>query len=265
MNRINITVLNRSHLNWYRVIVFYLLILGCDHQVPIDTNKDTYYDDIADITCLNGSFFTSNYDLSGNAGSQIDLLKFEMVNGRASVSDSYDLDMNGQGYLAICNDGVDLYLQSRSTELIVKCSAIGEKAFLRYDAIASYWQPSGIAFDSITDSLVLLYRNTQALDQYRLRILDRSMIGAASRDLIFDFPFISRDSYGIYAMEAHDTSFYFLGVDTSQVDVLVITNRDLTSFQRQSIPDSTVVGLAFQGDDLHLSYRDRRIEFWAGF
>ena len=63
-----------------RRLIILLLIVGCDNNSLNDTNKNTYYDAIADITYLNGSFFTTNYDLSNNAGSQIDLIKFKSLN-----------------------------------------------------------------------------------------------------------------------------------------------------------------------------------------
>ena len=97
-----------------RRLIILLLIVGCEDNSLNDTNKNTYYDDIADITYLNGSFFTTNYDLSNNAGSQIDLIKFKYENDSSAYLDnSYDLNMNGQRYLAIANDGIDLFLQSK--------------------------------------------------------------------------------------------------------------------------------------------------------
>ena len=62
------------------IFISMLLFVGCDDNPLNDSNKNTYYDDIADITYLNGSFFITNYDLSNNAGSQIDLIKFKYEN-----------------------------------------------------------------------------------------------------------------------------------------------------------------------------------------
>ena len=54
--------------------------IGCeDTDSSPNTNKYTYYDDISDITYLNNSFYTTNYDLSGNAGEQIDLIVYDII------------------------------------------------------------------------------------------------------------------------------------------------------------------------------------------
>ena len=56
------------------ILLLILFALSCEDSTNIDTYKNTYYDDIADITYLNESFYTTNNDFSGNAGSQVDLL-----------------------------------------------------------------------------------------------------------------------------------------------------------------------------------------------
>jgi len=47
-----------------KILLITLFILSCEDSPVIDTNKNTYYDDIADITYLNGYFFSTNYDLT---------------------------------------------------------------------------------------------------------------------------------------------------------------------------------------------------------
>ena len=55
-------------------LVLLCSVLCCEDEANIDTQKHTYHDDISDITYINNSFYTTNYDLSGNAGNQIDLI-----------------------------------------------------------------------------------------------------------------------------------------------------------------------------------------------
>ena len=45
-----------------------LFILSCQNGLEIDTSKHTATDPIADITYLNGYFYTTNLDNSANAG-----------------------------------------------------------------------------------------------------------------------------------------------------------------------------------------------------
>ena len=77
------------------VLIAFLFILGCEDDSPLNLDKCSYCDDIADITYLNGSFYTTNYDLSGNAGSQIDLFKYALYPSLDStyffIDDTFDL------------------------------------------------------------------------------------------------------------------------------------------------------------------------------
>lgn len=243
-----------------------LLFFSCEDDLYIETDKNTYYDDISDITELNGHFFSTNYDLSGHAGSQIDLLRFkENSSGDYYIDGSYDLDMNGQGYIAITNDGVDLYLQSRNTNLILKCSPIAQKAYTSMDYVEDNWQPSGLAYDGEKDSLLALYRNRLALDQYRLRTLSKSGDLTAGGDKYFSMDFIERGANGVYAMEFYNGSLFLLGVDTTHTDALVVLDQAFEVEHIESIVDSTVVGLCFKQDELFFSYRDKRIEKWDSY
>jgi hypothetical protein len=244
-----------------RRLIILLLIVGCDNNSLNDTNKNTYYDAIADITYLNGSFFTTNYDLSNNAGSQIDLIKFKYENDSSAYLDnSYDLNMNGQGYLAITNNGLDLFLQSKESHLIVKCSAIGEFAITTMDTIDANWQPCGLTFNN--DSLISLYRNLDTLTQYRARTISQDLSFSTSSDITFNLDFIDTTYHGVYAIESKGAFYYMLGVDTTQNDILIITNDSFEVTALDTIPDSTVVGLCFKDDDLYFSYRERIIKKW---
>ena len=100
----------KYHTTILMVIFSSLAIFNCDDDKSVNTHKNTFYDDIADITFLNNAFYTTNYDLSGNSGSQIDLLKFSEDDSNIFLADNYDLEMNGQGYFAITDDDTNLYL-----------------------------------------------------------------------------------------------------------------------------------------------------------
>lgn len=251
-----------------KTLAFFIALLlmfafSCEDNEDINLDKNTYYDDISDITYLQEYFYTTNYDLSGNAGSQIDLFKFSS-NG-TYIIDKYDLEMNGQGYLAITNDGDDLYLQSRNFSFIVKTSPVGEKAYIRSDTVNFVWQASGICYIDDIDSLLILYKNSEIRNQYRARIVDKDLIYPVSRDIMFEWDFIDTTYYGAYAIAYKDNNFYLLGVDTSLTDILIVTDYDFNVISTENIPDSTVVGLCFKDDDLYFSYRDRRIEKWKSY
>jgi hypothetical protein len=140
----------------FLLLIFLLTFYACEDDLEINTSKETYHDDIADITFINDYFYTTNYDLSGNAGSQIDLLKFS-ANGK-NIDDAFDLGMNGQGYLAITNDGTDVYLQSIINSSIIKYSLIGERIYMQWNGLSDpQWQARGICYKKLDDSLLVLY------------------------------------------------------------------------------------------------------------
>lgn len=238
-----------------------LMLLSCEESLDIDTNKNTFYDDISDITYLNGYFYTTNYDLSGNSGSQIDLLKFLVtVDSKIILEDIYDLGLNGQGYFAITNDGENLFLQSRSTGGVLKLSLVGEWGFFEMDSIASNWQSSGIAYNSDKDSLVLFYRNLDDLSQYRARTVSKQTILNSGSDVTFTIEGVDLTYHGSYAATYTDSNYLFLGVNQSEEDVLFLANSEFEITQVSFIGDSTVVGLCIKNSELYFSYRNRRIE-----
>ena len=246
------------------IMMFIILSTSCDSLYQTDDIKNTYDDDISDITSMNGYFFTTNYDLSGNGGSQIDLLKFNVDNNL--LEDSYDLMINGQGYLAITNDGQNIFLQSKETKLVFKVSTIGEKDWIKTDSISLNWQPSGIAYNLENDSLTTLYRNLDNLNEYRLRTLSKDFEQPASRDIIFNILIADKSYNGMYAIEYYNSKLYILGVDTTGTDILMRLN-DNELFLELSLEDSLIVGISkIQNssgsfdDGLYGSFRNKRFE-----
>ena len=181
------------------------------------------------------------------------------------IDDNFDLNMNGQGYLAMTNDGSDLYLQSKNSYLITKLSTIGEKVFSKQDTITFSWQPSGLAYHSENDSLLVLYRNLNNLKEYRLRTISKNGYIESSKDEVFQLDFIDTTHHGAYSLEYKDLSYYMLAVDTTMNELLVILDNDLNITEIDTIPDSTVVGLCFKQNDLYLSYKDKRIVKWKSY
>lgn len=249
----------------YLLLIFLLGFISCDDDsLEIDTTKNTYHDDIADITFVNDHFYSTNYDFSGNAGPQIDLLKFS-TDGK-NIDDSFDLRMNGQGYLAITNDGTDVYLQSINTSSIIKCSLIGERIYMKWDGLSgSQWRESGLCYQKDADSLLILYRNLQNPIQYRARTVSKESPNLSGSDIVFNLDSVDITNYGVYAIEYFDSSFYMLGVNSAGKDILVISDYNFSDYSIEEIPDSTVVGLCFKGNDLYLSYRDRVINIWKSY
>ena len=247
---------------YFLIPVLILFSIGCGDDLVIDTGKDTYHDDIADICYVNGYFYTTNYDLSGNAGSQIDLIRF--TSDGTNVDDAFELGMNGQGYLAMTTDGSDIYMQSRSNGGIIKSSLIGEQAYMRWDSVdVGRWYSSGICYLSEKDSLLLLYRNLENLTEYRARTVSKTAPHESGSDRSFSVGFIDTTYHGIWAITSRDSAFYMLGVDTLIQDKLMITDYQFNIVSVENISDSTVVGLCFKDEDLYLSYRARRIEMWG--
>jgi hypothetical protein len=248
----------------YLLLIILISFYACEDDLEISTSKDIYHDDISDITFINDHFYTTNYDLSGNAGSQIDLLKFSL-DGK-NIDDAFDLGMNGQGYLAITNDGTDVYLQSIQTSSIIKCSLIGERIYMQWDGLSEpEWQGSGLCYKKLDDSLLVLYRNLKNPIEYRAITVSKQNPYNTGSDIKFSLDSVDSTNCRIYAVDYKDSSFYMLGVNSSDKDILIITDNYFNVNSVEEIPDSTVTGLCFNENDLYLSYRDRIIKKWNSY
>ncbi len=250
----------------FRIIfcLFILIYYSCDESREINTNKNTYYDDISDITYLNESFFTTNYDMSGNAGSQIDLIKINHNDETTTLEDKFDLGLNGQGFLTITNDGTDLFLQSRSTNLIFKSSVLGDLGYSLYDdTLATYWLPSGLSYHAEKDSLIFLYRSMDLNDTYLLRLLSKDIASYSTRTEEFILDNIDTTYHGVYAMAYANPNIYLLAVDDNQEDVLITMDYgSLNVISTELIADSTVVGIEIVSNSIYLSFRDKSISLF---
>ena len=245
------------------LIVFCTLQTGCeDIDSSPNTNKYTYYDDISDITYLNSSFYTTNYDLSGNAGEQIDLIVYDIVDTETVMNNKFSLGLNGQGYLSITNDGNDLFLQSRSNYNIFKISNTGEIAYLSSDTLDTKWLPSGLTYNSSNDSLVFLYRNTEKNNQYRLREVSKLLSEQSKNDREFVLNGLDTTVYGALCIAYKEPNLYVLAFD-GQEDVLITMDySSLNLISNESVNDSTAVGIDIANNSIYLSYRDRTISLF---
>ena len=158
-----------------KISVIAFLIISCQNGIDINTTKQTITDSIADITYLNGSFFTTNLDESGNAGPQIDLYKFD----ESILINQYPMELNGQGYMATANDGSNLYFQPRFTDYIFKINPVGKIFWYQSDNFPAntsdttstfmYWNGWGLAWADT--NLVALYRHKDDSTRYRARYI----------------------------------------------------------------------------------------------
>ena len=247
-------------------ILFVFVFFSCENSLEINTHKNTYHDSISDITYLNESFFTTNYDISGNAGPQVDLIKIVHDGELARLDNKFDLGLNGQGFLTVTNDGNDIFLQSRSTSLILKSSVIGEVAFSQFDdTLATYWLPSGLSYDSERDSLIFLYRNMNSNETYLLRLLSKDISPFSTRTVEFTLENLDTTYNGVYAMTYENPHLYLLAVNNYLEDVLLtIDYNTLSVTNTELIGDSTVTGIEIVSDSIYLSFRDRSITFFRG-
>ena len=241
-------------------LVLLFIVLCCEDESNIDTQKHTYHDDITDITYINNSFYTTNYDLSGNAGNQIDLIVLGLNENGSFLDDSFPLELNGQGYFLITNDGSDLYLQSRTTQLIFKSSTIGALSYSKYDSIGTHWLPSGIAYHSSNDSIITLYKNQNFNKQYRLRLISKDVSEISHRDVLFEMSDIDTSNSGIFSLSHHNSSIYMLATKQNEDVLITMDYNNLTVQETEMIGDSTAVGIAILNNSIFFSYRDQRIE-----
>ena len=241
-----------------------LLILSCQNGLEVDTTKHTATDPIADITYLNGYFYTTNLDNSANAGPQIDLYKFD---DEFNPVDRFELDMNGQGYLAAANDGTNLYFQPRFTDYIIKITPVGELFWFRSDnfaenssdSILMNWRGRGLTTKDNT--LVALYRHKDDSTLYKWRYLAENDGFTTIKDTVVVWSHLNNN--GVFALD-YDPSkmeFLLLATDSTNNNILFTVNSELEyDNSYYNIPDSAL-GIAIAGNSkIYLSLPDRRIE-----
>jgi hypothetical protein len=240
-------------------ILLLVLVSSCeDNNTSITTDKFTYDDDISDIVHLNDHFFTTNYDLSNNAGDQIDLLVLNFDDNESVLQNRFSLGLNGQGYFALASDGVDLFMQSRQTHTIFKVSTVGEIGYLKTDSVSTDWLPSGITHNSLNDSLIILYRDSHNSSNYRLRELSKSIDESSNSDRTFTLNGVDSTN-GALSISFKNPNLYILAWDGTEDVLLTLDYENLTVSSIESLNDSIFVGIDATNDAIYLSKIDRSI------
>jgi hypothetical protein len=233
------------------------LFVSCKDDIGIDTSSSAATDPFADITYLNSSFYTTNYNTSYNSGPQIFLYR---VSGDGKVLENkFDLGMNGQGYFAITTDGTNLYLQSRTFNSVMKCSPVGEVLQHRWLIRNSPWQSCGISYDSTADSLCVLTRNLDNPKYYELLYVDKTNPGTWHVKASAIINELSAE-IGVYAMKFQGTDLYLLGQDTTLTDVFVKTNLALNTFEFTRLNTDSTTGFCFKDGNPFFAFQNREIK-----
>lgn len=244
-----------------RVMIFLVLglsiiVLSCKKETVIDTTSDTISDPFADITFLDSAFYTTNYDNSMKAGPQIFLFR---ISGDGKYPENkFSLNMNGQGYFAITNDGQNLYLQSRNFNSVMKCSPVGEIFYNQWFIGPSQRQGCGIGYVSTVDSLCMLTRDQSDLNHYELLYIDKNNPANWQLKASAEIQALSK-TMGAYAVEVKENRLYILGQDTTDMDVLIKATLSLDSLEFNNLATDSTTGLCFKGNDLYVAYLNRDI------
>ena len=246
--------------------LLFIFIFSCKNGIDVDTSKNTASDPIADITFLNGYFYTTNLDNSGNVGHQIDLFKFDSV---SNPINRFELPLNGQGYLAAANDGNNLYFQPRYTDYIFKMTQLGEIFWNQSDHFPDntsdttstfmYWRGRGLAWADT--NLVVLYRHKDERTHYRSRYL---YIKNDTLSTIIDTIVTWRhlNSYGAYAMEynAETKGFWILAIDSLNQYIRFTVDSNFVYSDEFEIIDGIPMGISSGPDSrIYLSFKEREI------
>ena len=248
------------------LIITAFYIISCQNGIDINTTKQTITDSIADITYLNGSFFTTNLDASGNAGPQIDLYKFD----ESILINQYPMELNGQGYMATANDGSNLYFQPRFTDYIFKINPVGNIFWYQSDNFPDntsettstfmYWRGRGLAWADT--NLVVLYCHKDDSTRYRGRYLH---INNGNFQTVIDTSAAwgHLNNNGAYAMEYNTITkgFWVLAMDSLNQYILFEVDASFIYDGNFDIINGDPMGISMgPGSELFLSYPDRQIE-----
>jgi hypothetical protein len=234
-----------------------IIFFSCKDDNPIDTSSSALYDPFADITFLNNGFYTTNYNTSMKAGPQVFLYRISS-DGKV-VENKFDLGMNGQGYLAITSDSTNLFLQSRDFNSVIKCSPVGEIFYNFWFIRPSPWLGCGIGYIQSLDSLCVLTRDLNNLNNYELLYVDKNNPNNWRVKSSATIQGLSKTT-GAYAIEVRGSELYILGQDTTDMDVLVRTNLSLDTLEFMSLNTDSTTGFCFKGNDLYFSHLNRNIE-----
>lgn len=238
------------------ILCFSIIIISCQKNSIINTNCDTAHDPFSDITYLNNCFYSTNNDNSMNAGPQIFLYKIS--NDGKYLDDIFNLNMNGQGYLAITNDGNNLYLQSRDFNSIIKCSTVGEIYYNVWDITNSTMQGCGICYVSNVDSLCVLTRDYQKSNHYSLLFVDKNNPYAWEVKASAEIKLLNNNT-GAFAIEIIENDLYILGQDTTNTDVLIKSDLSLNVIEFKSLNTDSTTGLCKKESTLYFSYLNKII------
>jgi hypothetical protein len=233
-----------------------VLLLSCDRDKFVNTTVNTVADPFADITYLDDAFYTTNNDSSMHAGPQIFLYR---ISGDGLYPENkFNLDMNGQGYFAMTNDGQNLYLQSRTFGSVLKCSPVGEIYYNRWFVGPRQWQSCGIGYVPAVDSLCALVRDERALDHYELLYVDKTNPDNWQVKASATIPAFGGTT-GAYALKVNGNGLYILGQDTTGMNMFAQTNLRLDSVQLIALNTDSITGFCFKDNSIYYSYLNREI------
>ena len=203
-------------------------LTGCETLTEVDVSRDIDSDPLGDITLLGGVVYATNNDASGHAGSQVDLMRFD-VDG--NLLEATAVALNGQGYMSACSDGRDIYLQARASGQLFRLT-LGGVAWTRYDPFVSdqatagvTMQARGIAYVAAEDSFVVLYQEADT-NLYTLRRIgpDFEAMGSSATFAWDTFAPTAADLITVtwhdgrlWAIGAGADGYYLQGVDTAGV------------------------------------------------
>jgi len=245
-------------------VLLTLLILSCQNGLVVDSSKHTATDPIADITYLKGYFYTTNLDLSANSGSQIDLYKFDL---NSFPVDRFEMNLNGQSYMATTNDGENLFFQPRFTDFIIKITPVGELFWFRSDnfddndtdSTFMFWRGRGLAWADT--NLVVLYRHKDDSTLYRWRFLNVENNFSTVKDTVVIWEHLNNS--GVFALDYDPLKEEFLlaATDSTNNYILFTVNSELEyDNSYYAIPDSTLGITLDNNSKIYISLPNRKIE-----
>jgi len=172
--------------------------------------------------------------------------------------------------MTVCNDGNNLYFQSRFTDYIFKSTPLGEFFWYKSDSFPDntsdttstfmYWRGQGLAWADT--NLVALYRHKDDSTQYRGRyVYIKNDTLKTVLDTMFTWDHL--DSYGAYALEYNPDIDGFLVLAKDSLNQYILFEVD-SNFQNPNsirVLEGNPMGITLgPNSELYLSYPVRQIE-----
>ncbi len=236
-------------------ILLIVSLTGCDEDPeysiepgPFFTGDDAYND----LTVLGNRFYLTNFDANEGPGDRINLYSFDQ---NTQPLASFNLQMNGQGYISICSGDGDLFLFCHLTGNLLRVSPFGELINTNWLDVLYYdLYPGGLLHISGDEFYAALWTPDDTVSVYAMNP-DELTLESIDKQI----PFPQKIDFRSLCINDQLDSLYMLCSDSYGADYIEVMDSDWTQSYEIALSDSSVAGITVLNGEIWVSTEDRRI------